>query len=76
MLWRDNDLPNAAQFVWHRHVVVDPSHKYDGVSLLQGPLGSRPGNFELVATRQRELVHLWREAGTKQWFGPFVIPIE
>jgi hypothetical protein len=75
LLWRDNDPPNPAQWAWHRHVIVDAGHRYDGVSLLQGPFGEKPGNLEMVASGAAGLVHFWRDAVTKQWSGPFPIPL-
>jgi hypothetical protein len=66
--FRDND---SGELQWHKAPIVDPSTRYEAVSLVQGNFGN-PGNLEVIARVGDQLVHLWREADPDfRWHGPF-----
>jgi hypothetical protein len=69
--WLDNDADDASARRWHGPAVVDPQTRYTAAALVHGPFGPPPGNLEVVATTtDGRVVHLSRDAASKQWTTP------
>ena len=73
-LWRDNDALDPTGWVWHGPITVDQDGQYAAASLIQSSYGGSPGNLEVIARRDTALVHLWRDAQTKDWSAPLLLP--
>ena len=70
--WRDNDdpaLPWYGPFTFGSTTGV----LYESVTLIQSNFGN-PGNLELVARSQDQLIFFWRGPGPEfKWNGPFIL---
>jgi len=67
--WRNNDdpaFPWAGPFAFGQH-----AGRIDAITLVQANFGS-PGNLELIARTDDQLVFFWRDSGPAfNWNGPF-----
>jgi hypothetical protein len=68
--WRDNDDPALP---WYGpYLFGSRLERVETVTLIQSNFG--PGNLEVVARADGQLVHFWRDTGSDfKWKGPFFI---